>query len=101
MQDWEYQIADPVRIDEYLAIYGDGTLTDDERFTLMKTVLQSFEDLNAELASDPRWSAVLELLDRNVDLHVHSIWYWADADNQMFSESWRVSPFMSVHAKDC
>tara|TARA_R110002073_G_scaffold4918_2_gene31246 strand:- start:5934 stop:6287 length:354 start_codon:yes stop_codon:yes gene_type:complete len=86
MQDWEWEIADPDRIDEYLSLYRDGGLTDDERFTLMETILQSFEDLDADLTSDPRWLAVLDWLDRDVELHAHSIWYWADLENELFSE---------------
>lgn len=45
MQDWEWEVADPARIDEYLNAYHVGELTDDERFTLMETLIQAFDDL--------------------------------------------------------
>ncbi len=45
IQDWEWEVADPARIDEYISAYVDAGLTDDERFTLMETVIQAFEDL--------------------------------------------------------
>jgi hypothetical protein len=53
MQDWAWEVADPSRIDEFLAAYEDGDLSDDERFTLMDTMLQSFEDLPGQLHDDP------------------------------------------------
>ena len=54
MQDWEWEVASPERIDEFLAAYEGGELTDDERFTLMETLLQSFEDVDAPLLNDSR-----------------------------------------------
>jgi hypothetical protein len=50
-----------------LCSYESGELSDDERFTLMETILQSFEDLKLfEGRPDPdsRWQRVLEILDR-------------------------------------
>ncbi|HVZ37577.1 MAG TPA: hypothetical protein VG963_34385, partial [Polyangiaceae bacterium] len=61
MQDWAWEVADPDRIDEFLAAYEAGDLSDDERFTLMETMLQSFENLPGPLDSDPRWSRLLRL----------------------------------------
>lgn len=94
MQDWEWEIADSTRIDEYLSLYRDGGLSDDERFTLMETILQAFEELAAELASDSRWSDVLGILDRHIELHAYSVWYWADIDNELEEDCWRVTPYL-------
>lgn len=94
MQDWEWQVADPDRIDEFLAAYEHGGLSDDERFTLMEMLLQSFEDLGEALASDPRWPRTLEILDRNLDLHAYTILYWSDLENENEEDSWRVTPYL-------
>ena len=94
MQDWEWEIADPARIDEYLALYQGGELTDDERFTLMETVIQSFADLSACLHEDPRWEHVINLLDRNIELHLYSVWYWANTDSELENDGWAVTPFL-------
>ena len=98
MQDWEWQVADPHRIDEFLSAYEGAALSEDERFTLMETLIQSFEDLDAPLAAEPRWSRLLELLDRNVALHAHSICYWSliENENQDPDDCWRVTPFMQT-----
>jgi hypothetical protein len=54
MQDWEWEVADSDRIDEFVAGYHSGELNEDERFTLMETIIQSFEDL-------PRWCKSLSV----------------------------------------
>jgi hypothetical protein len=42
MQDWEHEVADADRIHEFIAAYQSGQLDDDERFTLMELIIQSF-----------------------------------------------------------
>jgi hypothetical protein len=94
MQDWEWEVADPGRIDEFLSAYEGEELSEDERFTLMETLLQSFENLDGPLEAEPRWSRLLELLDRNVVLHAHSICYWSVIENDDLDDCWRVTPFV-------
>jgi hypothetical protein len=96
MQDWEYLVADPQRIDEFLQAYVSGDLTEDEKFVLMEMLLQSFEDLEADLAADSRWHLVLDLLDRHISLHVYSIYYWSLLEDEDEDENnwWRITPFM-------
>lgn len=80
MQDWEWEVADSDRIDEFLAAYQFAQLDDDERFTLMETIIQSFENLGGALHADLRWQTVVDLLDANIRLHAYTVWYWADPD---------------------
>ena len=94
MQDWEWEIAESSRLDEYLSLYRSGCLTSDERFTLLETIMQAFEDLPSELESDARWHDTLTLLDTEVDLHACTIWYWSDLEDELGEESWRVTPFL-------
>ncbi len=95
MQDWEFEVADPARLDEFLAAYDDGTLDDDERFTLMMTIIESCETAFGETGhtqnNDRQWHRVLEYIRRDVDLHIYSLWYWADPDNAT-DDSWIVAP---------
>lgn len=94
MQDWEWEVADAARLDKFLAAYESGELNDDERFTIMETILQSFEDLGPDLRLDPRWPRVLELLDRNIDLHAHTVWYWSDLEQENEEDAWLVTPYL-------
>ena len=101
MQDWEYEVADADRIDEFLAAYDSGELSDDEKFTLMAMLLQSFLNAIDEgknfLATT--WNHFLNLLERDIDIHIYLVWYWssvdkheADIDNPDYMFS--ISPFM-------
>ncbi|MCM3879740.1 MAG: hypothetical protein ND807_06515 [Vicinamibacterales bacterium] len=95
MQDWEWEVADRSRIDEFMSAYESGDLSEDEQFVLMEILLQSFADLEAPLEVDDRWARVLRWLDENIDVHAHSVWYWSDLDQEMDKyEGWSVTPFV-------
>lgn len=94
MEDWPWEVADAGRLDEFIEAYRDPNLSDDERFTLMEIMLQSFENLGARLSTDPRWPRILYILDQHIDLHAHSVWYWSDLENDDHDEQWRVTPFL-------
>ena len=92
MQDWEYEVADPKRVGEFAAALASGDLTEDEQFTLMGTILQSFEESDLELDSDSLWRDVLSILDRDADLHANTIWYWSCLSAPNVGCAFRVSP---------
>jgi hypothetical protein len=94
MQDWPWQVADAQRLDEFLAAYEYGGLNDDERFTLMEMILQSFEDLAASTGFDARWDRALDTIDRNIDLHASSVWYWSALDNDDPGALWLITPYL-------
>ena len=77
MQDWEYEIADFQRLNEFLAAYESGKLSDDERFTLMEMMLESFRGSGEVEERSPRWLHALALIERNIELHVYTVCYWA------------------------
>ena len=77
MQDWEWEVADSQRIGEFLSVYESGELTEDEQFILMETILQSFENLESPPQANKHWQQVLDKLDKNVELHIYTLWYWA------------------------
>lgn len=88
------EVADSERLDEFLAAYQSGELDDDERFTLMETILQSFEDLGDSTGFDPRWDRTLAIIDENFELHAYSVWYWSSLENDDPEEQWLVTPFL-------
>lgn len=96
MQDWEWEVADPQRINEFLAAYISEDLTEEQKFTLMETMLQSFEDLDEPLEKDSRWYKVLTILDQHIALHLSSVYYWSALDTEDVDEQWRVTPFLRV-----
>ena len=81
MQDWEWEVANPHRLDDSLEAYEIVELSEDERFSLMEAILQSFEELESPLQDDERWQRVLKHLDSNIELHIHTLWHWSDLDS--------------------
>lgn len=91
MQDWEYEVADPNRIDEFIDAYLSNELNEDEKFALMETILQSFEESSKTLDSDQQWNTILQLLEDNLDIHATTICYWA-CGNSAYTLCWRITP---------
>lgn len=101
MQDWEWEIADHARIDSFVDLYTSGDLSDDERFSLMEIILQSSEEHPAELAAQPRWAEIDDLLRANSQLHAATIYYWSMFDTEPGDDSvWRVTPTMRSIIRD-
>jgi len=97
MQDWEYEVADASRIAEFLAAYDSGELSEDEKFTLMSMLLQSSCDAIDEdenFLRSENWTQFLELLERDIDIHIHLVWYWSCTDLDDLSEAWSITPFI-------
>ncbi|WP_457098058.1 hypothetical protein [Lysobacter sp. P5_B9] len=80
VQVHEAEFADSQRIDEFLAVYEGGDLTEDEQFLLMAILLNSFEFADVPLALQPQWSRTLELLDRDIQVHIYSVLYFSDPE---------------------
>ena len=103
MQDWELEVSDPARIDEFLAAYISEQLSDDEKFTLMETIIASFDELAAtgrNLDADTRWRLTRSLLQNNIPLHAYSVWYWSRLDAEEEDEMFCISPLIrDVFAK--
>jgi len=94
MQDWEWEVADPKRINEFIEAYRSGELSEDERFTLMETIIQSFTELEEPISESSEWNNVIGMIKTNLDLHIYSVWYWADAGNDNENDLWSVTPDM-------
>ena len=94
MQDWEWEVSDPNRIAEFLALYKSGELTEDERFSLIEIIIQSFDDQERDLTDDILWQDTLNIITQNLNTHIHTVWYWSDFEGKGYS------CFVSRHLKE-
>lgn len=96
--DWHYAVADPTRIDEFVALYENGGLTDDERFTLMEVILNSVIDAVTEkdtsILTSKTWQKILALLEENIELHIYSVWHYSSVELESVEDAWCIAPFM-------
>ena len=97
MEEWEHEVSDHTRIDEFLVAYETAGMSDDEKFTLMQTIIDSFDSLahrGGDLSSDSRWQRTLKFLNENIRLHAYAVWYWSCPDAVNDDELFYVSPFI-------
>ena len=84
MQDWEFEVADPSRLEEFLVALEGDAMTDDERFTLSQTVMQCFDDLaasNNDVAAMGQWQRFVRVVRARPELHAYTLCYWAALDS--------------------
>lgn len=99
-QDWEWEVADPEKFDEWLSVYRDEPLSDDERFSLMEMLIQCVNDMVPAygpadgIKQPPQWRAVAELLRERPRLHASSIAYWSVFGHDDPEEQFRISAAM-------
>lgn len=94
MQDWEYEVADPDRLAEFLAALERDDLTDDERFTLSEIVMQCFEELSDDTHDVSRmeeWQRFVAMLRARPTLHAFTLCYWSAPDP---THAFAVSPLV-------
>lgn len=101
MAEWEYGVSDPNRIEEFLDAYESGELTEDERFSLMKTIIESFEETlmgsseasGQPMTENPLWQRIHALLEKDIAVHIGTVWSWACLGYTL-EDSWWVAPSM-------
>ena len=92
MQDWEWEVADPSRLDEFLNTYLLEALDDDERFALMEVIIQSIEDTESgEIELLPQWKFVEGLLKAAPVLHAKTVNYWSTLADRPLEDCFRVT----------
>lgn len=99
-QDWEYEVSDPSRINEFLYAYKHTQLNHDEKFALMIIIISSFNDAIVEGKTEEKWnSSINSLLLQDLDIHINTIHYWAMWDEEDSENCYAVTSFMREVAR--
>lgn len=92
MQDWPWEVAEPERLDEYLALYD--VLTDeDEQFTLMDVMLEAVEEQASPLRLVQGWQELRHRIRQRPTLHVWQMWYWSLWDTETLTNAFFIAPY--------
>jgi len=81
MQDWEYEIADYKRLNDFLNEYEKATTTDSEKQSLMEIIIDSLNDLlldEDKITFNQYINQTLLLLKTHKALHSGSLSYWVN-----------------------
>jgi hypothetical protein len=94
-QDWEIEASDPTRIDEYLRVYRESLVDDDERYTLMALILGGFEEYHAQGAPDPEiWNRIRSVLVDDFSIHHDLIAYYQCIEPSDDEDCFPITPLM-------
>ena len=83
MQDWEWEVSDYNRLEDFLNVYENPETTDSERGSLMEIMLDSLNDLllnDLQERFDRHFGEVAEHLKRKKEIHRGTIIYWTKGD---------------------
>lgn len=76
-QDWDIELADPSRVDEFLCYLESHDLSEDARFALMALIIASLDDLSYEGDLDAELvKRTVALLEAGRPLYDDLILYW-------------------------
>ncbi len=94
MQDWEYEVADYNRIEEFVDELRKDDLANEVYFSLLNIIIQSFEESEIVLGKNQLWFEVQSLIEKRFKIHEYSVWYWSAFEAKNNSEQWKVSTHM-------
>lgn len=99
MQDWEWQVADAARFQEFLGAYRHAGLSEAECGSLTEVLIQCVEDLLAAgfrqpPGDSPEWRAVAALLREHPGLHAATVDYWSCLEEPDLALCFHVSALM-------
>ena len=83
-QDWEYEVADSKKIDEFLAYFSKGELNSNEKQTLMQVILESYNDYVTEFGYHNEYSKIIKkIIQKDICVYKDIIQYWSCGEEDL------------------
>ena len=76
-QDWDIEMADSSRINEFLRFYPRLNLSDSERIALMALIFASYDDLLNEMTENKIWIEITTNIVKDKELFKDLLDYWS------------------------
>lgn len=78
-QDWDIELADKNRVDEFISFYNDNDLSIDMRYGTMSILPASYDDLldDTGIDRDYRWREIERMLKSDKQVFLELVDYWA------------------------
>lgn len=77
-QDWEYEVANAEQLQSYIEYYQKEKLNVNEKATLMRIILEAYNDLVALNTQECRYRDIIKkLLESDYSIHEENIKYWS------------------------
>lgn len=93
-QDWDVELADKNRIDEFISYYNENDLSAEMKYATMSIVLASYDDFlnDKELDIDYRWYEIEIILKSEKGIFRDLIEHWA-VDSEI-ENMFRITPLI-------
>ncbi|WP_429314119.1 hypothetical protein [Paenibacillus mucilaginosus] len=93
-QDWEYEVTNAGRLEEFMDYYQHAVLDAEEKFARMIIILSSFDDaLTGGHAPGGAWERIRRCLTEDIDIHGNTIHYWA-LHGEELEDGFAVTPYI-------
>jgi len=93
MQDWDIQLADSNRIQEFCDTYERENLDSNEKQALMALIIASYNNYLEERGNEVfLWNKIAALLRKDFDLHKSTMLYWSCDDNEEVIGGFAITP---------
>ncbi|MBY8963096.1 hypothetical protein KJK34_10065 [Flavobacterium sp. D11R37] len=88
-QDWDVELADKNRVDEFISFYNDNDLSAEMKYAIMSIILASYDDFlnDKELDRDYRWYEIEKILKSEKEVFRDLIEYWT-IDSEVENAFW-------------
>ena len=95
-QDWDIEMADPGRVDDFNEFYAENELSVDKKVAVMSLLLASYEDYLCEndLVVDSKWSKIESMLISEMPIFKDLIDYWSLNDNSTRGDVFHITPLV-------
>lgn len=95
-QDWELEMADASRIDEFIEYYKNNLLSKDEKYALISLIIASYDDVLSlgKLRIDHNWTMIKTLLEKDRILFADLISYWKLEDETDDDNLFAITPLI-------
>ena len=98
-QDWEYEVADVNQLLNYIQFYKNGELNLNEKTTLMRIILEVYNDsVSLGGNEDVYRKSIEEILRKDYFIHKATIIYWS-CGNEDLSDCFAISSFIRQFRK--
>lgn len=96
-QDWDIEMADYKRLEEFIAFFEKNILQNNEKFALIGLILASFDDLlnhlntphNAQL-----WDRISHIINEEKELYQELLEYWSLSKEKNQKEIFKITPLV-------
>ncbi|MBP3610798.1 MAG: hypothetical protein J6J42_10755 [Lachnospiraceae bacterium] len=83
-QDWEYEVANVERLQDYIEYYQKEDRNSNEKVALMRIMLEAYNDY---VIMNPNeimyWNTIKQLLEQDFCIHSETIKYWSCEEEEL------------------